>query len=194
MNMVDEVLKALIFYHGENNFNVNPHVPTEIEHYARAVLEIPDDEYIIAAMRTSFTKFHRGIVFGLNGIYWRNGANIETDVTHLTWQQLSDRKKTFRALRTKVTLGENTVFDNTGSLNKTSIIINLLDLLLERYDDQEQKSSGFIFTEADVQDTAITIPPNKSELKAENEEAEGEDKTESLGVILTSIAKKIFLK
>jgi len=189
MNMQDEVLRILMFYHGDNNFNMNPHIPEEIEHYARAVLDIPDEDYIVAAMRTSFTKFHRGLVLCCSGIYWRNGPKIQTTVTHLTWRQLSESKSTFKAQARSVSLGNGAVIDNTGSLNKSSAIINLLDLLIDMYEKQEVDSDGFVFEEEGLNQLAHTVPHNKAELKDENIKAENDQSS-----FFSDIFKKIFGK
>jgi len=195
MNMLDDVLKALAFYHGENSFNMNPHVPVEIEHYARAVLDIPDEDYVLAAMRLSFTKFHKGLVFAQSGVYWRNAAEVPTEVNHLTWKELNERKKEIRVQRGHVSMGEGAVFDNSRSLNKPKVVINQIDLLLERYVKQAPGSDGFIFDKAQCDELLIrSIPQNKAALKEETIQAELEDKTESLGQILLSIGRRIIGK
>ena len=96
MDMLDEMLRILSLYNGENDVKANPEVPQEIEHYARAALEISDDEYVMATIRTSFTKFHRGLVIGREGIYWLNSVEVKTDVNRLTWREMSERKLQFR--------------------------------------------------------------------------------------------------
>ena len=167
MNMQDEVVRILTFYHGDNNFNMNPHVPEEIEYYARAALDIADDDIVVAAIRLSFTKFHRGLVITRDGLFWRNGPKVETNVNHLTWRELSLRKSNFRPKPKSIDLGDGTVIDNTGSINKSSAVINLLDLLIDKYDEQEIDNDGFVFENGNDQ-LARNIPPNKAELKAEN--------------------------
>ena len=191
MNMLDEVINILTYYHGENNFNMNPLVPREIEHYARAVLDIPDQEYVLAAMRTSFTQFHRGLVIGRDAIYWRNDHKIETTVNKLTWKELSEHKSQFRARRRVVELGDGAVFDNIGSLNKPSTIINLLDLLIDKYNSQETESDGFIFEENSLTNLIKTIPDNKEEIKAESTASSADAETISFISIVTSIFKKL---
>ncbi|WP_413693152.1 hypothetical protein [Psychromonas sp. KJ10-2] len=192
MSMLDEVMKVLTYYHGENNFNMNPLVPEDVEHYARAILDIPDDEYILAAMRTSFTQFHRGIVIGRDAIYWRNDHKIETTVNSLTWRQLSEQKSQFRAHRRTVELGNGAVFDNIGSLNKTSIIINLLDLLIDRYQSQHNSTDGFIFNEKEEMTLVKSIPNNKKELKQQCVESAADAETVSFISITASLFNKIF--
>ncbi|MDN2662308.1 hypothetical protein [Psychromonas sp. 14N.309.X.WAT.B.A12] len=191
MSMLDEVMKVLTYYHGENNFNMNPLVPKDVEHYARAVLDIPDDEYILAAMRTSFTQFHRGIVIGRDAIYWRNDHKVITSVNKLTWNELSQQKEQFRARRRTVELGNGAIFDNIGSLNKTSIIINLLDLLIDRYQSQNSPAEGFIFDEKEMVELVRSIPNNKEELKKQCAESAADAETVSFLSILGSIFKKI---
>jgi hypothetical protein len=191
MNMQDEVFKILTYYHGENNFNMNPLVPKEVEHYARAVLDIPDDEFVLAAMRTSFTKFHRGIVIGRDAIYWRNDHKIVTTVNHLTWKELSERKSKFRSRRRVVELGDGAVFDNIGSLNKPSTIINLLDLLIDKYNTQESDSVGFDFSKQDMKKLARYIPTNKAEIKAESAATAADAETVSFVSIMVSLFKKL---
>jgi len=191
MNMQDEVFKILTYYHGENNFNMNPLVPTEVEHYARAVLDIPDDEFVLAAMRTSFTKFHRGLVIGRDAIYWRNDHKIETTVNQLTWKELSERKSKFRSRRRVVELGDGAVFDNIGSLNKPSTIINLLDLLIDKYNTQQSESIGFEFSEQDIKKLVRSIPDNKAEIKAESTATAADAETVSFVSIIASIFKKL---
>jgi hypothetical protein len=168
MNMQDEVLRILTFYHGDNNFNMNPYIPEDIEHYARAALDISDDDYLVAAIRLSFTKFHRGLIFSRDGIYWRNGPKVETNVNHFTWKELSERRAQFRTQPRTINLGDGAVIDNTGSMNKTSAVINLLDLLIDKYNQQEAKSDGFIFDTKDAELLARSIPLNKAQLKSEN--------------------------
>ncbi|TEW55305.1 hypothetical protein E2R68_06005 [Psychromonas sp. RZ22] len=187
MIVLDEIVKILTFYHGENNFNMNPLVPREIEHYARAVLDIPDDEYVLAAMRTSFTKFHRGIVIGRDGIYWQNDIKVETSVNFLTWRQMSEQKSSFRARRTTVELGNGAVFDNTGSLNKTSVMINILDLLIDKYEEQETDRDGFVFDGLDLSELMRSVPENKAELKAESAESAAAASTVSFFSIIVSL-------
>lgn len=194
MNMLDEVFKILTYYHGENNFNMNPLVSPDIEHYARAVLDIPDQEYILAAMRTSFTQFHRGIVIGRDGIYWRNDHKIETTVNQLSWKELSSRKTQFRAHRRTVTLGDGAVFDNIGSLNKTSTIINLLDLLIDKYDSQNTDSIGFEFSQQELDKLARTIPENKAVIKAESAASAADAETMTFFTIIKSMLKKVTSK
>lgn len=194
MNMQDEVFKILTYYHGENNFNMNPLVPTEIEHYARAVLDIPDEEFVLAAMRTSFTKFHRGLVIGRDAIYWRNDHKIETTVNQLSWKELSERKSKFRSRRRVVELGEGAVFDNIGSLNKPSTIINLLDLLIDKYNTQESDSIGFEFSKQDIEKLVRSVPDNKSEIKAESAATAADAETVSFVSIITSLFKKLTKK
>jgi len=167
MNMQDEVVRILTFYHGDNNFNMNPHVPEEIEYYARAALDIADDDIVVAAIRLSFTKFHRGLVITRDGLFWRNGPKVETNVNHLTWRELSLRKSNFRPKPKSIDLGDGTVIDNTGSINKSSAVINLLDLLIDKYDEQEIDNDGFVFENGNDQ-LVRNIPSNKAELKAEN--------------------------
>jgi hypothetical protein len=167
MDMLDEVLRILTLY-DEQNFFATPRVPRDMEHYARAALDIPDDEYVLAMMRHSFKKFHRGIIFGRDGIYWMNGVNVETSCNHLTWKQMSAQKAQFRALSNKVVLGEGAVFDNSGSITSGRTIINLFDVLIERYEQQATERDGFIFDETQAQALNRTIPLNKEELKADN--------------------------
>jgi len=192
MSTLDEVMKVLTYYHGENNFNMNPLIPKDIEHYARAILDIPDDEYVLAAMRTSFTQFHRGIVIGRDAIYWRNDHKVETSVNKLTWNELSQQKSQFRARRRTVELGNGAVFDNIGSLNKTSIMINLLDLLIDRYQSQSTPSDGFIFDEAEIHELQKSIPNNKQELKKQCAESAADAETVSFFSIISSLLKKLF--
>ena len=191
MNMLDEVIKILTYYHGENNFNMNPLVPREIEHYARAVLDIPDDEYVLAAMRTSFTQFHRGLIIGRDALYWKNDHKIETTVNKLTWKELSERKSQFRPRRRIVELGDGAVFDNIGSHNKPSTIVNLLDLLIDKYESQEGDSDGFIFDEASLTDMIRAIPENKEEIKAESAASSADAETVSFMSIISSLLKKL---
>jgi len=190
--MLDEVMKVLTYYHGENNFNMNPLIPKDVEHYARAILDIPDDEYVLAAMRTSFTQFHRGIVIGRDAIYWRNDHKVATSVNKLTWNELSQQKSQFRARRRTVELGNGAVFDNIGSLNKTSIMINLLDLLIDRYQSQTTPSDGFIFDEAEINELQKSIPSNKQELKKQCAESAADAETVSFFSIISSLLKKLF--
>ncbi|MGJ8581553.1 MAG: hypothetical protein ACSHWR_04475 [Psychromonas sp.] len=192
MSMLDEVMKVLTYYHGENNFNMNPLVPEDVEHYARAVLDIPDDEYILAAMRTSFTQFHRGIIIGKSAIYWRNDLKVETRVNKLTWRELSDQKTQFRARRRTVELGNGAVFDNIGSLNKTSILINLLDLLIDRYQSQSTASEGFIFDDQEMVELIRSIPSNKAQLKKESADSAADAETVSFISMINSLFKKLF--
>ena len=194
MNMLDEVTNILTYYHGENNFNMNPLVPREIEHYARAVLDIPDQEYVLAAMRTSFTQFHRGLVIGRDALYWRNDHKIETTVNKLTWKELSARKSQFRARRRVVELGDGAVFDNIGSLNKPSTIINLLDLLIDKYNSQETEGDGFIFDEQSLTRLVKMIPDNKQEIKEESAVSSADAETISFFSIITSLCKKLIGK
>ncbi len=191
MNMLDEVMNILTYYHGENNFNMNPLVPPEIEHYARAVLDIPDREYILAAMRTSFTQFHRGLIIGKDAIYWRNDHKILTTVNQLSWKELSQQRAEFRARRRTVELGNGAVFDNIGSLNKTSTIINILDLLIDKYDQQDNDSDGFIFDDQSLATLLQSIPVNKAAIKAETEESASNAETVSFASIISSIFKKL---
>ncbi|MEJ6077066.1 hypothetical protein MT391_00745 [Vibrio sp. 1-Bac 57] len=191
MNMLDEVINILTYYHGENNFNMNPLVPQEIEHYARAVLDIPDQEYILAAMRTSFTQFHRGLIIGKDAIYWRNDHKILTTVNQLSWKELSQQRKDFRARRRIVELGNGAVFDNIGSLNKTSTIINILDLLIDKYDQQENDSNGFIFDEDSLSKLIKSIPDNKAAIKAESADSASNAETISFASIISSMFKKL---
>ena len=182
MNMQDEVIRILTFYHGDNNFNMNPHVPEDIEHYARAALDIADDDIVVAAIRLSFTKFHRGLVITRDGLFWRNGPKIETTVNHLTWRELSLRKSNFRPHPKSIDLGDGDAIDNTGSINKSSAVINLLDLLIDKYSEQEAESDGFIF-EGGKDELSRNIPNNKAELKIENTQsaAEANDGSSFLG-------------
>lgn len=189
--MLDEVINILTYYHGENNFNMNPLVPQEIEHYARAVLDIPDQEYILAAMRTSFTQFHRGLIIGKDAIYWRNDHKILTTVNQLSWKELSQQRKDFRARRRIVELGNGAVFDNIGSLNKTSTIINILDLLIDKYDQQENDSNGFIFDEDSLSKLIKSIPDNKAAIKAESADSASNAETISFASIISSMFKKL---
>lgn len=191
MNMLDEVLNILTYYHGENNFNMNPLVPQEIEHYARAILDIPDQEYILAAMRTSFTQFHRGLIIGKDAIYWRNDHKILTSVNQLSWKELSQQRTEFRAHRRTVALGNGAVFDNIGSLNKTSTIINILDLLIDKYDAQDNDSDGFVFDDASLARLLQSIPDNKAAIKAESAESASNAETVSFASIISSIFKKL---
>ena len=167
MNTQDEVIRILTFYHSDSNFNMNPYVPEDIEHYARAALDISDDDIVVAAIRLSFTKFHRGLIITRDGIFWRNGPKTETNVNHLTWRELSLRKPNFRPQPKSIILGDGAVIDNTGSINKSSVVINLLDLLIDKYNEQEIESDGFIF-EKGKDELTRNIPINKKELKAEN--------------------------
>lgn len=194
MDMLDEVLRILSLYHGENDFNANPHVPSEIEHYARAALDIPDDEYLMATIRTSFTKFHRGLVIGRDGIYWLNSVEIKTDVNHLSWRELSERKRQFRTKAKTVILGDDTVFDNSGSINTPKSVINILDVLIERYETQEAVSDGFIFEGKHLDTLIRSIPQNKAELKADNEKNMAEASDLSLVRIIYDFLKKKFSK
>jgi len=189
--MLDDVMNILTYYHGENNFHMNPLVPQEIEHYARAVLDIPDQEYILAAMRTSFTQFHRGLIIGKDAIYWRNDHKIFSTVNQLSWKELSQQRTEFRARRRTVELGNGAVFDNIGSLNKTTIIINILDLLIDKYDQQDNDSNGFIFDEDSLSKLIKSIPDNKAALKAESAESASNAETISFASIISSLFKKL---
>ena len=167
-DMQDKMLEVLTLFHGENDFDVAPYVPVKIEHYARASLDIADDVYIMATMRTSFGKFYRGLVFANDGIHWLNGPLVETDVNHLTWRELSERKADFKTHPKSVDFGNGTVFNNRGSLNKSSFILNIIDLLIERYEAQEAEGDGFIFDKNGTDRVVRQIPTNKAELKADN--------------------------
>ncbi|MEI6897676.1 MAG: hypothetical protein V5786_09380 [Psychromonas sp.] len=167
-DMQDEMLSVLTLFHGENDFNVNPYIPTKIEHYARASLDISDDDYLMATMRTSFGKFYRGLVITRNGIYWLNGPMVKTNINQLTWREMSERKNTFQSHSRIVNLGEGAVFDNKGSLNKTSLLLNIFDLLIIRYEAQETDSDGFVFSGKNIDRLVRSIPTDKETLKAEN--------------------------
>ena len=192
MNMQDEVIRILTFYHGDTNFNLNPHVPEEIEHYARAALDIPDDDYVIATVRLSFTKFHRGFVICRNGLYWRNGPKVETNTNYLTWKELSERKSKFRPLPRSVNLGDGAALDNTGSINKTTSVINILDLLIDKYDEQIIENEGFVFDETGSIELTRSIPNNKAQLKTDNTEssAEANDGTSFIVSFFKKLLKK----
>lgn len=173
MDMLDEVLRVLTLYN-DDNFKTNPYVPRDIEQYARAALDIPDDDYVLASLRTSFKKFHRGMIIGREGIYWANGNKIETSCNQLTWRELSERKDQFKTLSKRVCLGDGAVFDTTGSITSNRAVINLLDVLIERYEQQESSESGFIFDENSPHTLAKTIPLNKEELRADNAKSAAE--------------------
>ncbi|GLS92211.1 hypothetical protein GCM10007916_32810 [Psychromonas marina] len=192
MDMQDEMLGVLTLYHGENDFDVNPYIPSKIEHYARASLGISDDDYIMATMRTSFGKFHRGLVISRDGIYWLNSPLVETNVNHLSWRELSDRKSKFRSHPRSVSLGDGAVFDNKGSLNKSSFIINILDLLIVRYEAQEIESDGFVFDQTKVHTLGRSIPDDKETLKAEN--IDHTAPTADIGSFINNVVKKLFGK
>jgi len=167
-DMQDKMLGVLTLFHGENDFDVAPYVPTKIEHYARASLDISDDVYIMATMRTSFGKFYRGLVFANDGIHWLNGPLVETNVNHLTWRELSARKADFKTTPRTVDFGQGAVFNNKGSLNKSSFVLNIIDLLIVRYEEQEAVSEGFVFNGHDIDRLVRAIPDNKAALKADN--------------------------
>ncbi|MEH6453979.1 MAG: hypothetical protein V7782_13170 [Psychromonas sp.] len=190
-DMQDEMLEVLTLYHGVDDFEDNPYVPEKIEHYARASLDISDDEYIMATMRTSFGKFYRGLVIGRDGIYWLNGPLVETTVNQLTWRELSERKSQFKALPRTVSFGDGAVFDNKGSLNKTRLVINILDLLIDRYDTQEGDSDGFVFDPKKSDALVRSIPADKVALKAENIDHSA---TISTGDFIINTLKKLFGK
>lgn len=194
MDMLDEMLRILSVYNGENDVKANPHVPQEIEHYARAALEISDDEYIMATIRNSFTKFHRGLVIGRDGIYWLNSVEIPTDVNRLTWREMSERKPQFRPKGKSVSLGGDTVFDNAGSINSPKAIINLLDVLVDHYDTQEEDSDGFVFGNLHLHLITRDIPRDKAQLKADNESTAAEATDMSLVRIIYEFIKKLFSK
>lgn len=167
-DMQDRMLGVLTLFHGENDFDVAPYVPTKNEHYARASLDIADDVYIMATMRTSFGKFYRGLVFANDGIHWLNGPLVETNVNHLTWRELSERKADFKTTPRTVDFGNGAVFNNKGSLNKSSFILNIIDLLIARYEEQEVENDGFVFNGNGIDRLVRAIPHNKAALKAEN--------------------------
>jgi len=152
---------------------MTPHVPEEIEHYARAALDIDDDDIVLATIRLSFTKFHRGFVITRNGLFWRNGPKVETTVNHLSWRELSLRKSNFRPKPKSIDLGNGDAIDNTGSMNKTSAVINFLDLLIDKYSEQKLDSDGFVF-ESSNEELTRNIPSNKAELKQENTQSAAE--------------------
>jgi len=189
-DMQDKMLGVLTLFHGENDFDVAPYVPTKIEHYARASLDIADDVYIMATMRTSFGKFYRGLVFANDGIHWLNGPLVETDVNHLSWRELSERKAGFKTTPRTVDFGNGTVFNNKGSLNKSSFILNIIDLLIARYEEQEAKSDGFVFDKDGTDRVVRAIPTNKAELKAENIDHSAKTESVSIG----GLFKKLFAK
>lgn len=189
-DMQDKMLGVLTLFHGENDFDVAPYVPTKIEHYARASLDISDDVYIMATMRTSFGKFYRGLVFANDGIHWLNGPLVETDVNHLTWRELSERKEHFKTTPRTVDFGNGTVFNNKGSLNKSSFILNIIDLLIARYEEQEAKSDGFVFDKNGTDRVVRAIPDNKAELKADNIDHSAKTESTSIG----GLFKKLFNK
>lgn len=190
MDMLDEVIGILTYYHGENGFQMNPLVSTEVEHYARVVLDIPDDEYVLLTLRTSFSMFHRGLVIGRDAIYWRNDKSIKTTVNTLTWKELSHRKSKFKANRRVLELGDGAVFDNIGSHNKISVIINVLDLLIDKYDQQQGDSTGFMF-ESEKGETLIrAIPENKAAIKAESDAAADDAATVSFLDLLKRLIGK----
>lgn len=190
MDMQDEMLGVLTLYHGENDFDVSPYVPSDIEQYARASLDISDDDYVMATMRTSFGKFYRGLVFTREGIFWINSPQVKTTTNHLSWQELSERKTLFRSHPRSVTLGEGAVFDNKGSLNKSSFIINILDLLIARYEMQEVDSSGFVFDDEKTHTLLRSIPKDKAQLKIENTDSTAEMLTVSY--FISNLFKKLF--
>lgn len=169
MDMLDEVLRIMALYHGDNNFYMNKHVPNEIEHNARATLEIPDDDYILGALRVSFKKFHRGIIISQQGIYWLNGSNVPTSVNRMSWRELSERKAGFKAKIKAVTLGDGAVIDCIGSMYKPKAVINLLDVLIERFESQQvEGNDGFVFEGSDIDGLARSIPLDKERLREQN--------------------------
>ena len=192
MNMQEEVIRILTFYHGDTNFHMTPHIPEEIEHYTRAALDISDDDYVLATIRLSFTKFHRGFVITRDGLFWRNGPKVETNTQHLTWRQLSERQTAFKSQPRTINLSEGAVLDNTGSLNKTTAVINFLDLLIDKYKQQEADSDGFVFDTSINEQLARSIPANKAVLKQENTESAAEANDGSN--ILFDWFKKLFSK
>jgi len=174
MNMQEEVIRILTFYHGDNNFHMTPHIPEEIEHYARAALDISDDDYVLATIRLSFTQFHRGFVITRDGLFWRNGPNVETNTQHLTWHELSLRQTEFKSKPRTISLSEGAVLDNTGSLNKTTAVINFLDLLIDKYKQQTIESDGFVFDHTSNEALPRAIPNNKAVLKQDNTDSAAE--------------------
>lgn len=192
MDMQDEMLSVLTLYHGENDFDVSPYVPSVIEQYARASLDIADDDYVMATMRTSFGKFYRGLVFTRDGIYWLNSPMVKTTSNHLTWRELSARKSQFRSHPRSVTLGDGAVFDNKGSLNKSSFIINILDLLIARYEMQEVDSDGFVFDDEKTHTLLRSIPADKAQLKIENTDSTAE--MLSISYVISNLFKKLFTR
>jgi len=170
MDMLDDMLRILTIYQVDD-FCANPNVPEEIEHYARAALAIPDDEYIMGAMRLSYTKFCRGLVLGRDGIYWLNSSVVPTDVNQLSWRELSERKKTVRSLYKKISFGGQSELETTGAANGNKFIINLIDLLIASYEKQEKGHDGFVFDASKVYMLTVATPANKEELKAENEKS-----------------------
>ena len=168
--MLDDMLRILTIYQVDD-FCANPNVPEEIEHYARAALDIPDEEYIMGAMRLSYTKFCRGLVLGRDGIYWLNGPTVPTDVNRLTWRELSERKKSVRSLYKKITFGGQSELETTGAANGNKYIINLIDLLIASYEKQKEESDGFVFDSKKIDILTTAIPENKEALKTENEKS-----------------------
>ena len=110
----------------------------------------------------------------------------------LTWRELSDQKTQFRARRRTVELGNGAVFDNIGSLNKTSILINLLDLLIDRYQSQLTASEGFIFDDQEMVELIRSIPSNKAQLKKESADSAADAETVSFISMINSLFKKLF--
>lgn len=194
MNMLDELLNMLSYYNAENGFIMNPEVPREEEHYARAALDIPDESYVIMSIRTSFTKFHKGMVICDDGLYWRNSHKVETDVTHLSWKEMSERKEQFNGHRAIINFGGDTNYDHSGSLNKARDMINFLDLIIDLYRKQDGEEIGFKFHENDAKEKGLIrdIPYNKAELKRLTEEAEVDIAQISFSNVLSDIVKKIF--
>lgn len=188
-DMQDKMLGILTLYHGDD-FDVTPYLKPEIEHYARASLDIPDDVYLMATMRTSFGKFYRGIVFASDGLYWLNGPLVETSVNHLSWRELSERKSEFSTTPRTIIFGGGAVFNNKGSLNKTSFILNIVDLLIARYEEQEIDADGFVFSPEGIDRATRSIPTNKAQLKAENIDHTATDEP----VSIASFIKKLFGK
>jgi len=190
--MQDQMLSVLTLYHGENDFDVSPYVPSNIEQYARASLDIADDDYVMATMRTSFGKFYRGLVFTRDGIYWLNSPTVKTTCNHLSWRELSERKSQFRSHPRSVSLGDGAVFDNKGSLNKSSLIINIIDLLIARYEMQEAGSDGFVFDDEKTHTLLRSIPADKAQLKLENTDSTAEMLT--ISYFFSNLFKKIFTR
>ncbi len=126
----EKVLKIVVGYKSKDYFPIG-RIPQEKLQNARDVYFLdPDDEAVALIDATIFGSAKKGMVIGINGVYWRNEDGEDTGPHFISWDRLAVGKKSITTAFSGVALGAEGKFDLTSCQMDKKLLVKLLSELV----------------------------------------------------------------